>query len=128
MSIAGQLDDLRASISSCSLVVFGDLSSQITLCVSAREKQPQEQLDALCVAAANLLDSAASQSASAALEMSCAETLNQAIVLGPTGMQVFQRSQVDDADVLACVCSLNADVELVAAQLRSTLSQIAEVQ
>lgn len=128
MNVSNELENLRASLPGCSLVVFGDLFSQITLCVSARDKHPQEQLDALCVTAGNLLDGSAAHSASAALGMPDGNVLNQAVILSPSGMQVFQRSPVDNADVLACVCSLNTDVEKASAHVWSTLNLIAQNQ
>jgi len=128
MNVSAQLDDLRASLPGCSLVVFGDLFSQITLCVSARDKHPQEQLDALCVTAGNLLDGPAAQAAATALGVHDGNVLDQAVILSPSGLQVFQRSAVDDADVLACICSLNTDIEQATAQVRSTLSLIAQTQ
>ena len=128
MSVAAQLDDLRGSLPGCSLVVFGDLFSQITLCVSARDKHPQEQLDALCVTAGSLLDEPAAQSVRSALALPDGGTLNQAVILGPSDMQIFLRSPVDNADVLCCVCSLNGDVEMTCTRARSALNMIAQIQ
>lgn len=128
MKVAARLEELRGSLPGCSLVVFGDLFSQITLCVSSQDKHPQEQLDALCVTAGNLLAGPAAQSASVALGMPNGGALDQAIVLNPNGIQVFLRSSVDAGDVLCCVCSLNADVNKVSTQARTTLKLIAENQ
>lgn len=126
MSVAAQLDNLRASLPDCSLVAFGDLFSQITLCVSTRDKHPQEQLDALCITAGNLLNGPAAHCTTTALGMPDGKALDQAVILSPAGLQVFLRSPVDDADVLCCVCSLGADIEKTAAQARSTLSLISQ--
>ena len=128
MSVAAQLDALRGSLPGCSMVVFGDLFSQITLCVSAQDKHPQEQLDAICVTAGNLLDGPAAHSAASALAMPDSGALDQAVILGPSDMQIFLRSPVDDADVLCCVCSLNGDVEMTCARARSALTLIAQAQ
>lgn len=128
MSVAVQLEKLRTSLPGCDLVVFGDLFSQITLCVSARDKHPQEQLDALCVTAGNLLDGPAAHSAASALGMPDGNALDQAVIMSTSNMQIFLRSPVDDADVLGCVCSLDADIEFTTAQARSVLNLIAQDQ
>lgn len=127
MSVKGQLDDLRASLPGCSLVVFGDLFSQITFCVSSQGKYPQEQLDALCVTAGHLLNGPAARSAARALGASEGGSLEQAAILNSADVQVFLRSPADDADVLCCVCSLDGDIEQIAAQARSALNRIAQV-
>lgn len=131
MSIAIKLDDLRLSLPGCTLVVFGDLISKITLCVSAAGKRPQEQLDALCVTASNLLDGSGAQSAARMLGGTSngpVAPLKQAVVLTPTDMHVFLRSDTDAEDVLCCVCSRTADVTQVSAHARIVLDQIAATQ
>ncbi len=128
MSVARQLDDLRASLPGCSLVVFGDLFSQVTLCVSAQGKHPQEHLDALCATAGNLLSGPAAQSAATALGMPDASALKQAVILGQSDMQVFLRSPVEEADVLCCVSSPDGDIEAISDRARSTLNLITDAQ
>jgi hypothetical protein len=126
MTVSDQLDELRVALPGCSLVVFGDLFSRITLCASAKGKYPQEQLDALCVTAGNLLNGPPARSAIPVLGMQGENDLGRAIILSPEGMQIFLRSPVEDADVLCCVCSLDADMETATAMAQSTLNQIAQ--
>jgi len=128
MRVTQQLDDLRGSLPGCSLVVFGDLFSQVTLCVSSRDKHPQEHLDSLCATAGNLLDGPAAQSAATALGMPDGSALKQAVILGPSDMQVFLRSPVEDADVLCCVSSPGGDIEATSARARAALNVIAKAQ
>lgn len=128
MSVARQLDDLRASLPGCTLVVFGDLFSQVTLCVSSQGKHPQEHLDALCTTAGNLLDGPAALSAATALGMPDGRALKQAVILGPSDMQVFLRSPAEEADVLCCVSSLEGDIEKTSKSAGSALNLIANAQ
>lgn len=125
MGVSGQLDELRAALPGCNLVLFGDLSSKITLCVSASDRYPQEKLDALCATAGDLLDGPAAQSSAGALGLSDGSGLDQAIILSPVDLQLFLRSPVDKADVLCCVCSLGGDVQRAIEQAHSSLISIA---
>lgn len=111
MSVAGEIDQLRAALPACSLVVFGDLFSQITLCVSAREKHPQEQLDAICVTAGGLLDGPAAEQVANALGMPAGLRLARAVILSQDETQVIVRSSEEDADVLCCLGSAHLDVD-----------------
>ena len=127
MTVAAHLDDLRAHLPGCSIVVFGDFFSQITLCVSAQDKHPQERLDALCVSAGSLLDGPVAQSVTTAMGVPDNNAFSQAVLLGPTSMQIFLRSPVEDSDMLACVLSLNADVETSTDRARAALQLIAQI-
>ncbi len=126
MNVTARLDGLRNCHPGCSLVVFGDLFSQITLCASARDKHPQERLDALCVTAGNLLGGPAAEAAASALGMPDGSALNQAIVLSPTDTQTYLRSPVDEADVLCMVGSVNANADQTCTGARAVLSQLAQ--
>ncbi len=122
------MDDLRGSLPDCRLLVFGDLYSQITLCVSSRDKYPQEQLDALCLTAGNLLDGPVARSVASAVGVPSGDAINQAFLLSPTHLHLFLRSPVDPADVLCCVLSLRADIEQATARARDALHLIARAQ
>jgi hypothetical protein len=128
MSVTGELDRLRATLPGCSLVVFGDLFSQITLCVSTRDKHPQEQLDSICVTAGNLLDGPAATKVASALGVPGGSTLSRAVILSPRESQVYLRSAVEDADVLCCLGALEVDVELTTRQAHSAFDKISELQ
>ena len=125
MTVATHLDDLRKGLPGCSLVVFGDFFSQITLCVSSQDKHPQERLDALCVSAGALLDGPVAQALTTAMGLPDANACSQAVLFGPTSMQIFLRSPVEEADMLCCVLSLNADAERATKQARAALQLIA---
>ncbi len=109
MSAAENLDQFRNSLPGCSLVVFGDLFSQITLCVSTRQKYPQEQLDSICVTAGSLLDGPLASKVAAILGKP-GSNLSRAVILSPEDTQVFLRSPDEDADVLCCLGPLDLDV------------------
>lgn len=126
MTVAAHLDDLRAGLPGCSLVVFGDFFSQITLCVSAQDRHPQERLDAICASAGTLLDGPVAQAVTATMGMPDNHAFSQAILFCPTSMQIFLRSPVEEADMLCCVLSLNGDAETAANRARATLQLIAQ--
>jgi len=123
MSAAENLDQFRTSLPGCSLVVFGDLFSQITLCVSTRKKYPQEQLDSICVTAGNLLDGPLASKVAAILAKP-GSNLSRAVILSPEDTQVFLRSPDEDADVLCCVGPLDLDVEKATKLAQSTFDDI----
>lgn len=128
MTVTALLDDLRARVPGCSLVVFGDLFSQITLCVSSQHKTPQEQLDALCVAAGTLLDGPVAHSVTSTLGMPDNTAFSQSVLLSPTSLQIFLRSPFEESDILCCELALTADAEHATAQARNTLQLIAQSQ
>ena len=127
MTVAARLDDLRRALPGCSLVVLGDFFSQITLCVSSQDKHPQERLDALCESAGTLLDGPVAQSVTAVMGLPDGNAFSQAILFSPTSMQIFLRSPEEEADMLCCVLSLNANAENALGQARATLQMIARI-
>ncbi len=128
LTVAKELEDLRTSVPGCSLVIFGDLFSQVTLCVSARSRHKQEQLDAICVTAGNLLDGAAAQSASSALGFPEGTGISQAVILSPDEVQIFLRSPFEEADVLCCVGSSSLDIDQTNTEAHSAFLHISKSQ
>jgi hypothetical protein len=128
VTIVGELDILRRAIPGCSLVIFGDLCSRITLCVSSSRKHPQEQLDAYCASAGNLLNGTVANSVAMALGVPNGDSLSQAVVFQPDEIQVFLRSPFENADVLCCVGALQCEIFEVSARAENTFEQIAQVQ
>lgn len=59
ISFDDELDALRRDLTGCRLVAFTDLSAGMVLKVSASERPPREQIDALGDLAARCLDGAA---------------------------------------------------------------------
>lgn len=56
MSASDILDTCRGKLSGCELTAFGDLKSELILCVSASRSRPREQLDDLCRTAVGYFD------------------------------------------------------------------------
>lgn len=128
MSVAIELDALRKAVPGCSLVIFGDLFSQITLCVSSSKKYRQEQLDSFCASASNLLDGEVANSVARVLGVPSGTSLSQAVVIQSNEMQVFLRSPFEDADVLCCVGPMGMEVDGISAQAGRTFRKIGEIQ
>lgn len=128
MSVAQELDTLRSAVPGCSLVIFGDLFSQITLCVSSSTKIKQEKLDAYCVSAGNLLGGEMADSVARVLGVPQSGRLAQAAILNPGETQVFLRSPFEDADVLCCIGSMQCDVQEISTKAGHTFERIAQIQ
>jgi hypothetical protein len=128
VTVSVQLDTFRNAIPGCSLVIFGDLFSQITLCVSSAKKYRQEQLDAYCTSAANLLDGGGANSIAQVLGVPSGKSLSQAIVLHPNEMQVFLRSPFESADVLCCIGPMQKEVGEIATNAGETFQKIAQLK
>jgi hypothetical protein len=128
MNVTQELESLRKAVPGCSLVIFGDLFSQITLCVSSSGKLKQEQLDAYCVSAGNLLDGRVADSVARVLGVPDSNALSQAVVLNPGEVQVFLRSPFEDSDVLCCIGSMQCDVKVISSLAGRTFEQIARLQ
>ncbi len=128
MRVAQELESLRQSMPGCSLVIFGDLFSQITLCVSSARKIKQEQLDAYCVSAGNLLDGGVANSVAKVLGVPNTTALSQAVILNPGDTQVFLRSPFEDADVLCCIGAMQCDVKEITAKAEQTFERITQIQ
>lgn len=93
------LDTLRSGVPGCQMVAFADLSAGLVLSVSAGRKRPQEELDALCSAASDMLDGAQAQSAARAL----AGPVDLAVALQPGRTMAVLRSPADPVEALVCV-------------------------
>ncbi|MCE8008129.1 hypothetical protein [Aestuariivita sp.] len=123
MSIADELDMLRATVPGCTLVAFGDLNARIVLCASAAQKPPQEDLDALCLSASGALDGGFAGSVAAFLGGS---RLTQAVTLGSGEIRLFLRSHLDSADALFCTFTDQTDIRDMLDAGRRTLHRISE--
>jgi hypothetical protein len=128
MRVEQELEALRNAVPGCTVVIFGDLFSQITLCVSSSKKIKQEQLDAYCVSAGNLLDGDIANSIANVLGVPDTSSLAHAAVLNPGEVQVFLRSPFEDADVLCCIGSMHCDVSEISAIADQTFARIAQFQ
>lgn len=125
MSVADELDKLRATLPGCTLVAFGDLTARIVLCASAAEKHPQEELDALCMAASTALDGVFSIPLASGLG---GRALTQAVMVKPGEIQLFLRSQIDECDALFCTFADQTDIREIVTAGRVTLHRISQLQ
>ncbi|NKW72190.1 hypothetical protein HGD85_04340, partial [Rhodobacteraceae bacterium R_SAG10] len=112
----------------CHTVALADISSGTVLCVSAKQKHPQERLDALCSTAAELLDGDAAQAFSKALEMPKTATLQESVVMAKLETYIFLRSPQDRMEAMLCICSANIDIDTFLQGARSSLKTIANAQ
>lgn len=124
MSVADELDKLRATLPGCTLVAFGDLDARIVLCASTSDKRPQEDLDALCHAASGALDGGFAGPVASALG---GTHLTEAFAVKPGEIQVFLRSEIEAADALFCSCADQTDIRHMIDSGRKTLSRIAQL-
>lgn len=125
MSVLDELDKLRATLPGCTMVAFGDLTARIVLCASAAEKRPQEELDALCMAASVSLDGDAANSVAHVLG---GEKLSQAVAVSSGEIRLFLRSHLDACDALFCTFTDHTDIREMVAAGRSTLHKISALQ
>jgi len=121
MSVSEILDGLRKNLPGCSVVALGDLSSQIVLCVSVQEQQPQEFLDQLCLSATALFGDRFAGPTGEAL----GREPDEAIIMTADQTQVFIRSPNGDSDVLCCVFPKNVDITQVSGRVRTTFAELA---
>ncbi len=125
MSVLDELDKLRATLPGCTLVAFGDLTARIVLCASAEAKRPQEELDALCMAASQTLDGPFAAMTSGLLG---SERLSEAVSVHPGEIQIFLRSELDDSDALFCCFADQTDIGDMITTGRRTLYTISAMQ
>ena len=126
--ILDQLNALRADFPECHTVALADISSGTVLCVSAKQKHPQERMDALCATAAELLDGEAAQAFSQALVTPLSEKLQESVVMAKLETYLFLRSPQDQMEAMLCVCSADVDIENFLQGARSCLKTIANEQ
>ncbi|MGB5557921.1 MAG: hypothetical protein WBN04_07900 [Paracoccaceae bacterium] len=126
--ILDQLKALREEFAECQVVALADLSSGIVLCVSAKDKQPQERLDALCATAAELLDGKTAVSFANALELPQVSAVRQSVVTTQSETIIFLRSPADTPEALICVCSPTIDVAAMLEAAKTKFDRIAASQ
>jgi hypothetical protein len=128
MTIAEQIDSLRLSLPGCSLVAFGDVTTQLVLRSSQSQAIHREHLDQLCDEAGgcfSLIDTA-NIALSAYEDMQ--EAPKEAVVVTRSQAKVFVKSGRNDADFLCLICSLPFEPTSAVAAARSTLDKIADAQ
>ena len=128
MTILDQLDALREQFPDCLAVAYADISSGIVLCVSAREKHPQEHLDSLCTTAADLFNGATAGTFSTALTSDADALFEEGLVLTQSETCLFLRSPQDPKEAMFCVCSARIDLDAFKARAKQQLNAIAGAQ
>ena len=103
--ILDQLEALQADFPECHTIALADISSGTVLCVSAKERHPQERMDALCSTAAELLDGGTAHSFSQALAMPESSAMQESVVMAKSKTWLFLRSPQDPMEAIFCVCS-----------------------
>lgn len=126
--ILDHLKELRAEYPECLTVALFDLSSGLVLCISARDKHPQERLDSLCVLGAELLEGATAKGMSTALAPTKAADPQDWITMTKSETCLFLRSTVDPVEAMFCVCSSDVDVVGLQLSARSCLNKISAEQ
>lgn len=127
MTVAEQLDEMRASLAGCSLVAFADLSSQLVLCTSAASKPVQEELNALSKAANLALNGDFAQGAAQVWSKGDDTPAETAMLLTGNEARVFLRASGNVNEALICVCAPDSELDVVVDTARSTLDRIQEL-
>lgn len=115
------MDELRYALKSCDLCAYIDLGVELVLSVSAVQKPPQEQLDALARLAVGLLSAhpvppVASAGPDTAPDITTFLTKSQTYVL--------LRSPNEPGEVILCQCGPRVDPSALEAGARVTLKWI----
>ena len=124
MDVTQSLDSLRQEVEGCDLVAFADLSSGMVLCHSAATPPPQEELDALCGAATELLTGDVAKGAGAAAGASDEDHATKALVATGEEVRLYIRAEAEKPEALICVCSPEGDLVRILDCARSTLDSI----
>lgn len=125
MTILKQLDDLRTAFPPCVAVGLVDVGSGIVLCVSTQQKQPQEQLDAICAAGIELFNSPASQAFAKAHGPDTDKSPQEVIVLNTNDTCLFLRSPVDAMEAMFCLYEAEIDIQATMETARTAFNRIA---
>ncbi len=112
--IMEKLDSIRAEFPACVAVALADITSQTVFCVSAHRKPPQERIDAMCEAAAQMLDRVGFP--------------QECVVMSENQTLVFLRSPREPTEALLSICTADMDVERFLTQCRAQLNDHAPAQ
>ncbi|MCP5087729.1 MAG: hypothetical protein GY952_13125 [Rhodobacteraceae bacterium] len=120
MTLAERLDELRLKQPGCQLVAFGDLGTRLILRTSSQTPFPQENLDQLCMLAAqtfSLCDKVQGEGGVG----------NDAIIHTPNETTVIVRSQTSGDDFLCCLCESDENAREFAKSAAIMLNEISQV-
>ena len=107
------LADLRSRLPDCDLAVYVDIRSRTVLGADGALRYPQEYLDAVCSAAAQLLVDPAVLNGS---------DPSHVLVQGPTGCRAFLRVPDEPGEALCCLTGPGADLAALVRTCHAALS------
>lgn len=123
MEVTDKLEAIRAEVPECVAVAFADLSARMVLSVSTRTRQPQEALDDLSAAAADLLDGPAAAPMSRLLGEGTSR-VGHAVTQSRSETRIYVRSSSDPAEALCCICAPMVDIDAVMLHAKAALEHI----
>lgn len=119
MGVAESLGAVVKAFPQARLVAFADLSSRMILTSVGPMATMQEQLDRLCNQARTCFDDPLF-----ALSVEAFGEPHAAVVMGPSGLRLFLRSESEPADALCCICDPGIDLPAFVSKIRDTLDSI----
>lgn len=120
MSILKALDGLLAENPACILAAYADLSTGMVLGVRARTKPPQEDLDALCRQAVELLLK------SPAAELAEGAGVGHAVRLAREDTRIFCLADGPDPEAWCCIFPATSDAGAIVPEVLRALKSGAE--
>lgn len=119
MGVAESLGAVVKAFPQARLVAFADLSSRMILSSAGPMHTTQEHLDRLCNQARTCFDDPLFS-----LSVEAFGEPHAAMVMGPSGLRLFLRSESEPADALCCICDPGIDLPAFVATIRETLEGI----
>ena len=120
MGITERLEELRVNFPECRIAAFADLSAKTILTYSASSKPRQEELDALCAAAADLLNGDLAQQ----LIRTVPDAKAVEEVASQTGSQMTVALRLTNApdEALCCLCAPEIDLGAFSGRARRAMA------
>lgn len=119
MGVTESLGAVVKAFPQARLVAFADLSSRMILTSAGPMSTTQEHMDRLCNQARTCFDDPMFS-----LSVEAFGEPHAAMVMGPTGLRLFLRSESEPADALCCICDPGIDLPAFVATIRETLEGI----
>ncbi|WP_309665973.1 hypothetical protein [Tabrizicola sp.] len=119
MAIAEELRSIVEAFPQARVLAFADMTSRMVLCSAGGEALTQEYFEKLCKDAEIGFSDPMNALASDAFGDAYGS-----IMIEPTGVRLFMRSESQIDDVLCCVCDHGLDLGAFVARIRATLETI----
>ncbi|MFM7445111.1 MAG: hypothetical protein ACKO2N_14605, partial [Tabrizicola sp.] len=113
MGVAEGLGAVVKAFPQARLVAFADLSSRMILTSAGPMSTTQEHLDRLCNQARTCFDDPLF-----ALSVEAFGEPHTAVVMGPSNLRLFMRSETEPADAFCCICDPGIDLPAFVAKIR----------